>query len=148
MKLVVIALVGASLGAVGCGRKQKDPAQACADAANQGVDAMIEQARARLAAAQLPEDVRARVMERQKRLEGAGGKMRAVFTNRCVDDKWSRAVIGCYLKVTSLDEMRACRMQLTPEQEAKLQTAELELLTVGSGGSGQRDPKGPLLDDP
>ncbi len=144
MKLVVLALVGALSG---CGSKHADPAQACADAAKQGVDAMINQARGRLAGAQLPDDVRARMMERQKRLEGAGGKMRAVFTNRCVEDKWSNAVLACYRKVTSLEEMRACRRQLTPEQQAKLQKDELEMLAgVSSPDQAQSGVLAPMVD--
>lgn len=131
---------------VACGSKSKDPATACADAAKRGIDAMINQARGRLAASQLPEDIRAQMLERQKRLESAGSKMRAVFTNRCVDDKWTTAVLGCYMKVSSLEDMRACRKQLTAEQQAKLQKDELELLagTSGPPGFDQSQPGGVL----
>lgn len=148
MKLVLIALTLAA-----CGSKSKDPTTACADAAKHGVDAMINQARGRLAGTPLPEDVKARIMERQARLEKAGSKMRAVFTNRCVDDKWSTTVLGCYMKVTSLEDMRACRKLLTAEQQARLQKDELELLAGGASPPGLnqssdpfRAPKDPRID--
>lgn len=149
MKVALIALTLAA-----CSSKAKDPATACADAAKHGVDAMINQARGRLAETPLPEDVKARIMERQARLESAGSKMRAVFTNRCVDDKWSTTVLTCYTKVASLEDMRACRKQLTAEQQAKLQKDELELLAGAAGPPGFdqtqsgafRVPKDPRID--
>ncbi len=147
MKLALIALLAA------CSSKSKDPATACAEAAKHGVDAMINQARGRLASTPLPDDVKARMMERQARLENAGSKMRAVFTNRCVDDKWAPAALTCYMKVGSLEDMRACRKQLTAEQQAKLQKDELELLAGTSGPPGLdqssdpfRAPKDPRID--
>ncbi len=134
-----------------CGSK-KTPTEACAEAAKHGVDTMIAQARGRIGSAPLPDDVKVRVMERQQKLEHAGGKMRAVFTNRGVDDKWSAAVLGCYNKVTSLDEMRTCRKQLTPEQQAKLQRDELDLLAGNTGpqnfGGAQSDPLSGIAADP
>lgn len=133
-----------------CGSK-KTPTEACAEAAKHGVDTMIVQARGRIAGAELPDDVKARVMERQKKLENAGSKMRAVFTNRCVDDKWSSAALGCLNKAASLDELRECRKQLTPEQQAKLQRDELDLLAGNPGpqnGGAQSDPLSGVAVDP
>jgi hypothetical protein len=134
-----------------CGSK-KTPTEACAEAAKHGVDTMIAQARGRIAGAELPDDVKARVMERQQKLENAGTKMRAVFTNRCVDDKWSTAALGCFNKAASLDEMRACRKQLSPEQQAKLQRDELDLLAGNTGpqnfGGAQSDPLSGVAADP
>jgi DNA repair exonuclease SbcCD ATPase subunit len=135
MKLLLITLTGVTLAGA-CGSKSQDPATTCAEAAKRGVDAMIKQARGRLAGAQLPEDVRVRVQERQNRLEAAGSKMRAVFTNRCIDDRWAPAVLSCYMKVASLEDMRACRKQLTAEQQARLQKDELELLAGNTGPQG------------
>lgn len=132
MRLVALAFVTI----VACSGKTQTPAEVCAAAAKRGVDAMIDQARGRIADAKLPDDIKAQVQERQQRLESAGGKMRAVFTNRCVDDKWSSGVTGCYMKVISLEDMRACRKQLTAEQQARLQNDELELLAGPPAGSG------------
>lgn len=109
----------------------KSPAEACAEAARRGVDAMVEEARGRVATAPLPDDIKAQMVQRQKRLDQAGAKMRAVFTHRCVEDRWSKAALGCYVKVTSVDELRACRTQLTAEQAATLQRDETDLLADG-----------------
>jgi hypothetical protein len=144
-RLALVALLAA------CGSK-KTPTEACAEAAKHGVEAMINQARARISTAELPEDVKARVMDRQQKLEQAGTKMRAVFTNRCVDDKWSGAVLACYNKSVSLEDMRACRKQMSPEQQAKLQRDELDLLAGNTGpqnfGGAQADPLSGVAADP
>lgn len=130
-KLATIALLGASLVAASACRQRKDPGGACDAAARNGVDAMIKQSRARIEDAQLPDDIKKQIVDRQKRVEDAGARMRAVFASRCVDDKWAPDVVSCFVTGTTLDEMRACRTKLTPAQHAALQTAELELLAGG-----------------
>ena len=137
------AVLAAVLASAACGgSKQAEPAQACATAAQHGVDAMINQAKGRLASAKVPDDVRARMMARQQKLEGVGAKMRALITNRCVEDKWPTAVVDCWTKAGKLEEIRACRAQLAPEQQARLQKDELDLFAAPAGPPGfdQTDP--------
>ena len=99
MKLVLIALTGVTLAA--CGSKSKDPATACSEAAKRGVDAMINQARGRLAASQLPEDVRARMLERQNRLEGAADQTVASVVSR---DRNGKVIVGEPARRNLLDD--------------------------------------------
>lgn len=130
-KLATIALLGASLLATSACKQRKDPGSACEAAARNGVDAMIKQSRARVDDAQLPDDIKKQIVDRQKRVEDAGSRMRAVFASHCVDDKWAPEVVTCFVSGKTLDEVRACRAKLTPAQHAALQTAELELLAGG-----------------
>jgi len=142
MRLVIL------LALVACGKEQT-PAQQCASAAKHGVDAMIDQARGRVANAQLPDDVKQRILARQQRLETASARMRTVFTDRCVADKWSKKVLDCYAKISTLEDMRACRTQLTAEQQAALQRDELALLSEGTdiaAPTGSGDHRAELLD--
>ncbi len=108
----------------------------CAEAVQQGIDAMVKRAHDRIANAQLPADVRANLEERTKQLDALAPRLRAVIANRCVDDKWPGEVIACYAKVTSMDEARACRAKLSPEQQATVQRDEVELMTSEGGPPG------------
>ncbi|HEX5062552.1 MAG TPA: hypothetical protein VFV99_24435 [Kofleriaceae bacterium] len=131
---LVIALVLAS--AFACGKKSPSATSQCADVAQKGVDAMVARAHERAASAQLPADIRAKIEERTKQLDALAPRLRAVITNRCVDDKWPAEVIECYGKVTSMEESRACRAKLSPEQQAKVQKEELDLYAGAMGPPG------------
>lgn len=133
MRLVVALLLASVLA---CGNKSTSATTKCADAAQKGVDAMVARARERAQSAQLPADVRAKIDERTKKLEELAPRLRAVITNRCVDDKWPADVIDCYAKVTSIDESRACRAKLSAEQQAKVQKDELDLFSGAQGPPG------------
>ncbi|HEY5949653.1 MAG TPA: hypothetical protein VIV40_29365 [Kofleriaceae bacterium] len=132
MRLVIAVAVLA----IGCGNKAENATTKCAQAAQQGVDALVKRAHDRLATAQLPPDVRTKMEERTKKLDELVPRLRALLTNRCVDDKWPVAVIDCYAKITSMDELRACRSKLSPEQQAKVQKEELDLMAGAMGPPG------------
>jgi len=133
VRLVIALLLASTLA---CGNKSASATSRCAEAAQKGVDAMVARAHERANSAQLPADVRAKIEERTKQLEATAPRLRAVITNRCVDDKWPAAVIDCYAKVTSMDESRACRATLSPEQQAKVQKEELDLFAGAMGPPG------------
>jgi hypothetical protein len=135
--LRLVTRIALALGvALGCGNKTASPTTKCDDAARLTVSAMVKRANDRLATAPMPPNVRATIEERTKKLEELAPRLRAVVTNRCVDDKWSAAVIACYAKVTSVDEERACRDKLSVEQQAKLQKDELDLFADALGPPG------------
>lgn len=129
-------LVIAVAFALGCNRHSTTPANQCAEAARQGVGALVERAHVRIAAAQLPPDIRAKMDERTKQLDALAPRLRAVIANHCIDDKWPADVIACYAKATSLDELRACRGHLAPDEQAKLQREELELFAGAASVPG------------
>lgn len=132
-----VRLVAALLAAIAaCSGKQADPTASCAAAARHAVDSMVTQARDRLASAQLADDARARVEARTQQLVDVAPRLAAVITNRCVDDKWPASVIACYRDASSLDAIRTCRKQLSPEQQARLQKDELDLMAGPSGPPG------------
>jgi hypothetical protein len=97
---------------------------------------MVKAARARLDDPRIPADARAQITERTGMLETLAPRQKAVVTNRCVDDAWSAAVVTCFTRAVSLDEVRACRAQLTAEQGDKLQHDELALAAGPLAPSG------------
>jgi hypothetical protein len=135
-----------ALALVACGRKADDPRRACADAANKGVDAMIRRANDRLTTAKLPDDVRATMMERTSKLGELAPRLKAVFANRCVDDKWPREVIDCYGKASSVDEMRSCRGKLPGDSATRLMKDEMDLMAgaMAPPSMAAVGPKGPV----
>jgi hypothetical protein len=113
---------------VACGgHKQTEATSSCATAAQHGVDAMINQAKKKLDKPGITDDVKQRLLARMKKVEGTGAKMRGVITNRCVEDKWPAAVVECWSKADELEQIRACRKQLPPDVQARLQKDELEI---------------------
>src|SRR5262249_4174571 len=66
----------------------------------------------------------------------AMGKLKGVITNRCVEDKWSSEVIDCYAKSAGMADLRACRQKLPPDQQAKLQAEELQVMASAMGKGG------------
>lgn len=131
MRLVIVLVV-----ALGCGKRADTATSKCAEAAQQGVDAMVARAKDRLAKAPLPPDVRTKMEERTHKLEELAPRLRAVLTNRCVDDKWPAEVISCHAKASTMDEVRKCRAQLSPEQLARVQREELDLMAGAMGPPG------------
>lgn len=115
MRLVVAALVAASLA--GCGKRGADPTTHCADAAQHQVDALLAHPHA-------------------AKLDEIAPRLRALIANRCADDRWPAAAIECTAKAASMDDVRACREKLTPDQRSKMQAAELDLYTETSGPPG------------
>ena len=122
------ALLAIALLLAACGKNPADPRAACADAANKGVDAMVRRATDRLTQSPMPDNVRATMLERTTKLGELAPKLKAVFTNRCVDDKWSRDVIDCYAKSSSVDEMRTCRGKLPQAAAQGLMRDEMDLM--------------------
>ena len=114
----------------------------CDEAAQHAVDGLIKRAKDR-GSGQLPDDVRAAIAERTQQLEQLAPRLRAVITNRCVDDKWPADVIACYAAVTSMDELRTCRGKLPAEPQAKVQKEELDLF-AGALGPPSFGSAGPL----
>lgn len=119
-----------------CSGKQADPSASCAAAARHAVDGMVKQARDRLAAPQLAGDARARAEARTQQLVDLAPRLVATITNRCIDDTWPAGVIACYRAASSLEAIRACRKQLSPERDARLQKDELDLMAGPSGPPG------------
>jgi hypothetical protein len=117
-----------ALALAACGSKQADATQQCAPAAAKGVDAVLARAKERVASSDRPADVRAKMEARTQELEQRVPRLRAIITNRCVEDRWKPDVIACYSKMSSMEEMRSCRAMLPPEHRAKLQKEELDLI--------------------
>jgi len=136
LRLVGIAIAACAL-ACACGNKQADRLpQQCADAVGVGIGTMVQRAQLRIATSQLPDDVRAKMSERSQQLDALAPRLRAVLTNRCVEDRWKHDVIDCYAKITTMEDMRHCRGQLPPEHQAKLQREELDLMAGNTGPPG------------
>lgn len=128
-----------------CGKRAEDPKAACASAANRGVTAMVSRATERLATADVPDDARAVMTERTTKLRELAPKLKAVFTNRCVEDKWPRDVIDCYASASAVDEMRACRGKLPPGASTALMKDEMDLMAGTMGPASMAGmPKGPV----
>jgi len=128
---LVVAIAAALLG---CGNKSSDATSKCSAAAQQGVDAMVKRAHERIAMA--PADMRADTEQRTQQLDALAPRLRALIANRCVDDKWSAAVIDCYANVTEMDGLRDCRGKLPAEQQARMQKEELDLFAGALGPAG------------
>jgi hypothetical protein len=133
VRLVTAAL---AIALTACGNKSENATASCAAAAQTSIDAMVKRARERVTSAQLPPEVRMRLEERTVKLEQMAPRLEAVITNRCVDDKWPADVIACYGKASSMDELRACRGKLSPDQQAKVQREELDLFASAGGPPG------------
>lgn len=122
---LVVALL--ALPFVACSKPPVDHTKACAEAGKNGVDVMIKTARARLDDPRIPTDARAQITESIEMLERLAPRQKAVLTNRCIDDKWETTIVTCITRAVSLDEVRACRAQLTQTQADQLQRDELAL---------------------
>jgi len=74
--------------------------------------------------------------------ESAGFKeaLQAVYTRRCIEDKWPVAVLRCHAGATSMSAMKLCRGRLPREQSAKLQA---EIMRVMNVGLDKTPPSGP-----
>src|SRR5258707_14752544 len=129
MKTTLLILV---LALIGCGAKKDSGAGACSDAIAKGVDAMMA------AGAKRMEAMGAAAADMKAKMDEAAVKLKGVITNRCTEDKWSSEVIDCYGKATSRDELKTCRAKLPPEQSAKLQAEEMEVMRSMMGGMGPR----------
>lgn len=101
----------------GCGKRGGNETAQCGAAAQHQVDALL----ARPHAATLDE---------------IAPRLRALIANRCVDDKWAADAIQCTAKVLTMDDVRACRAKLTPDQRTKMQADELDLYAGTSGPPG------------
>jgi hypothetical protein len=130
----------------GCGKQRGTDAETCATAAAKGVDALIVLARERAATAGLPDEIRRATEDRTERFERTAPRLKAVITTRCVDDKWSAEVVRCHAAIGTPDDQRACRAQLTADQQARLQRDELDLMadTLGPPSFGGSVPRGPF----
>lgn len=131
-----------------CGKPPVDHTKACAEAGKNGVDVMVKAARGRLDDPRIPVDARAQITESIERLETLAPRQKAVLTNRCIDDTWPTTVVACYTRAVSLDEVRACRSQLSSEQQASLQRDELALAAgplAPAGLAGPLAPQDPRL---
>lgn len=126
MRLVVAVALSLSFVAA-CRKPAADPAKACRDAGAHGVDVMVQAARTRLDDPRIPADARSQITESIETLERLAPRQKAVLTNRCIDDKWAANVVACFTRAVSLDDVRACRTQLSSAQASALQRDELAL---------------------
>lgn len=132
-----VALTSLVFVAAACGKHEAGrTAMSCDEAARRAVDALVKRTRDRLASAKLPDDVRANMEERAAKLDAMAPRLRAVIENHCTDDRWPPTVIECHAKITSMDELRACRAHLSADQQARVQRDELELLAGAQGLPG------------
>lgn len=141
-------VVGLALLLAACGKPPVDHKKACAEAGTNGVEVMVNAARSRLDDPRIPVDARAQITQSVERLDALAPRQKAVLTNRCVDDKWPTTVVACYTRAVSLDEVRACRGQLSPEQASALQKDELALAAgplAPAGLAGPMAPQDPRL---
>lgn len=136
-------VVALALLLAGCGKAPVDHTKACAEAGRNSVDVMVTAARGRLDDLRIAVDARAQISESIERLETLAPRQKAVLTNRCIDDKWPTKVVACYTRGGSLDEIRACRTQLTSQQQASLQRDELALAAGPLAPAGLAGPMAP-----
>jgi hypothetical protein len=75
--------------------------------------------------------------------ESAGFKeaLQAVYTRRCLEDRWPAAVLRCHGSATSMTAMKLCRGKLPRDQSAKLQA---EIMRVMNVGLDKTPPSGPV----
>src|SRR5690606_32881605 len=111
-------------------------AMSCEEAARRAVDSLLERTHDRLAGAKLPGDVFADMEQRAGNLDAIAPRLRTVIANHCTDDRWPPSVIECHAKITSMDELRACRAHLSADQQASVQRDELALLAGAQGLPG------------
>jgi hypothetical protein len=115
-----------ALALVAC--KKGSSASSCADAINKGVDTMMAAGAKRMENAP---------PEMKTKMEEASVKLKGVITNRCTEDKWSADVIDCYAKAQKREDLRDCRSKLPQDQQAKLQSEEVQVM-MGAGFGGMR----------
>lgn len=115
-----------ALAFLGC--KKGSSASSCADAVTKGVDTMMAAGAKRMESA--PADMKAK-------MEEASVKLKGVMTNRCTEDKWTADVISCYAAAAKREDLRNCRAKLPPDQAAKLQKEEMDVM-MGAGFGGMR----------
>ncbi len=130
-----------ALALLGC--KKGSSASNCADAINKGVDTMMAAGAKRMENA--PAEMKAKMDE-------AAVKLKGVITNRCTEDKWPAEVITCYASATKREDLRDCRAKLPQDQQAKLQSEEMQVM-MGAGFGGMRPhgmggPGGPGMGGP
>ena len=130
---VTLALLAAA-----CGKSGPDRKAQCTSAAHDAVAALIANAHAHAVEASLGPAERAAVEARNEALDVVAPRFEAILSNHCIDDKWPVASIDCYRASTSFEALRACRDQLPPDAQTKLQTDELALM----GGAGVPPPPG------
>ena len=123
-----------SMLALGCGSKKAGSASACSDAVTKGVDTMMA------AGAKRMEAMGGMPPEMKQKMDDAAVKLKQVITNRCTEDKWSTEIIDCYQKATTREDLKACRAKLPPEQSAKLQAEEMQVMSSMMGGMGGMRP--------
>jgi hypothetical protein len=87
----------------------------------------------------VPEDQKAAM---QAAMKETGDKLTAIYTQHCVDDKWSAEVLDCYSKATAQPEIRACRNKLPPDQGEKI-GEEVKQVMMANGMRGMRGGHGP-----
>jgi hypothetical protein len=110
-----VLIVAALLLAVGCEKKSQTSGPSCADAVEKALGAMPGG-------------------------PGAGdeikGKLRAIYTKHCTDDKWSADAIKCFANdVKDMLGMKACREKLTAAQSDALM-GEVRATMMGAAGAG------------
>jgi hypothetical protein len=115
-----------ALAFLGC--KKGSSASDCAGAVTKGVDTMMAAGAKRMESA--PADMKAK-------MEAASVKLKGVMTNRCTEDKWTADVISCYAAAEKREDLRNCRAKLPPDQAAKLQKEEMDVM-MGAGFGGMR----------
>lgn len=135
---VRLAVGLALLAVTACGKSGPDRKAQCTTAARDAVAALMANAHAHATDASLGPSERASVEARNKALDAVAPRFEAILRNHCIDDKWPTASIDCYEKSTSFDAMRACRDQLPPAAQTKLQTDEIDLI----GGANAPPPPG------
>jgi hypothetical protein len=115
MKKIVLVVL---LAAAGCSKKGTD----CDAAIAKGMDNFTATTKER---APNP-----KVLER---MMGMVDKLKSTLTERCKADGWSAEVVTCFTTVTNRKDMQACQSKLTPEQQSKL-TSDLMQVMTGAGG--------------
>jgi hypothetical protein len=141
-------LVAFALLASACGSKTSTKAPSCADATGRAVDGMVKRAKDLATTPGLAPDAAKQIDERTKQLDALAPRWRALLANHCTDDKWPPAVIECHGRVTSMDELRACRATLSAEQQAKVQNDELALMNGDTGLPGLAAAPAPVATSP
>jgi len=63
-------------------------------------------------------------------------KMQDLGVKHCQDDKWSEAAIKCMADAKSETEAQGCYGKLTPDQQAKMNKAAMELTPPAAAGAG------------
>jgi hypothetical protein len=109
----------------------------CARSIGKGVDQLRERRKQMMAVRQanLSPSVKADAEAQAKMMETFSEKLKATLTTRCTEDKWPAEVIDCYENTSSPDEMRKCRIKLSPAAAERVRTDEVNLMMSMTGSA-------------